>query len=69
MVKLTVLLAVTVVGSSAGISLTASGEGIRVWPVDPHVKVFRDLEPPASGGAVSLRAARNECEPAPIAMP
>jgi len=64
----------------------ASGDGLLVWPVDPHVKVFRDASPPqvmvsrdgkpsrlASAAPavpvrVTLRAARNEYEPAQIAF-
>jgi len=48
-------------------SATANGEGMSVWPVDPHVKVFRDLEP-APTGTVSLRAARNEHEPVQVSV-
>jgi len=44
-----------------------------VWVVDPHVKVFRDTLPPSdlessTGGGIVLRAARNEYEPAQIAV-
>ena len=66
--KSIVLLAAAVVGVSVCTSLTANGQGITAWPVDPHVKVFRDLKPPAASGTVTLRAARNEYEPAQIAF-
>ena len=48
-------------------SEVAGGEPLRVWPVDPHVKVFRDTQPGPTG-AVTLRAARNEFEPGQFAV-
>ncbi|NQT51421.1 DUF4091 domain-containing protein, partial [bacterium] len=40
-----------------------------VWAVDAHVKVFRDAVPPQKpDGALRLRAARNEYEPAQLAI-
>ena len=48
-------------------SRAAAGPSLRVWPVDPHVKVFRDTQPGAPG-AVTLRAARNEYEPGQFAV-
>ncbi|NOX54631.1 MAG: DUF4091 domain-containing protein [Planctomycetes bacterium] len=39
-----------------------------VWPVDVHEKVFRDATPPKQVGQIVLRAARNEYEPAQIAI-
>ena len=48
-------------------SRAAAGQPLRVWPVDPHVKVFRDTQPGAAG-AVTLRAARNEYEPGQFAV-
>ena len=61
----------------------AGGDGLLVWPVDPHVKVFRDSKAPVDikdtgerilraaplfAEAVQLRAARNEIESAQIAL-
>lgn len=46
----------------------AVAETLSVWPVDPHVKVFRDTTPPEKPGSVVMQAARNECEPAQIAL-
>ncbi len=63
-----VLLAATIAGLSLATGSAARGDGIAVWPVDPHVKVFRDLEPPETSGPITLRAARNEYEPAQIAI-
>jgi hypothetical protein len=65
--KLTVLLVAAVAGGSVGTSPAAGRQGVAVWPVDPHVKVFRDAEP-APPGPVTLRAARNEYEPGQIAF-
>jgi hypothetical protein len=45
----------------------APGGSLAVWPVDPHVKVFRDA-PPQPSGPIKLRAARNEFEPAQFAV-
>lgn len=47
---------------------TAASAELRVWPVDPHIKVFRDTLPGDAGGALRLRAARNEFEPAQFAV-
>jgi len=47
----------------------AEAGSISVWPVDPHVRVFRDTErPAASPDALRLRAARNEYEPGQFAI-
>jgi len=46
----------------------ADGQRLVVWPVDAHTKVFRDTTPSAASGGVRLRAARNEYEPAQIAI-
>jgi hypothetical protein len=56
--------------------MTESPTGIAqpvVWVVDPHVKVFRDTLPPEEvakepSPLISLQAARNEFEPAQIAI-
>ncbi|HUT91683.1 MAG TPA: glycoside hydrolase domain-containing protein [Thermoguttaceae bacterium] len=66
--KLTVLLVAAIAGGSVCASLAADAEGLAVWPVDPHVKVFRDAQPPEASGPVTLRAARNEYEPAQVAF-
>jgi len=47
---------------------TTSSADLRVWPIDPHIKVFRDTLPGDSGGTLRLRAARNEWEPAQLAV-
>jgi hypothetical protein len=42
---------------------------LSVWSVDPHIKVFKDTVPAEKLAAVvQLRAARNEFEPAQIAI-
>ncbi|MCR4411743.1 MAG: DUF4091 domain-containing protein, partial [Thermoguttaceae bacterium] len=46
----------------------AAESTLRAWPVDPHVKVFRDTAPAEGGTGLSLRAARNEFEPAQLAV-
>ncbi len=46
----------------------AGAQGPIVGAVDPHTKVFRDTPAPASAGEIVLRAARNEYEPAQIAI-
>jgi hypothetical protein len=68
MPKLTVPLALIVLGFSWSTTVRAEAQGITAWPVDPHVKIFRDIQPPESPGMVTLRAARNEYEPAQIAF-
>lgn len=52
---------------------TAAQADVQVWVVDPHIKVFRDTLPPsgdqgAPATEIRLRAARNEYEPAQIAI-
>lgn len=66
--KLTVLLAAAVAVGSVGMRASAGAEGLTVWPVDPHVKVFRDARPPEAPRPVTLRAACNEYESAQIAF-
>lgn len=46
----------------------ADDHRLIVWPVDAHTKVFRDTIPSTTGGGVKLRAARNEYEPAQVAI-
>jgi hypothetical protein len=67
MPKPTLSLAVAV-ALSVSTAARADDQGIAVCAVDPHVKVFRDAEPPEAATTVSLRAARNEFEPAQIAF-
>ncbi len=50
------------VGAAAGAEV-----GLSVWPVNAHVKVFRDT-PAGAAGAIGLRAARNEYEPGQLAV-
>lgn len=58
-----------VVAVAAGPLAGSAAEGpLAVWPVDPHVKVFRDAVPGGDARAVTLRAARNEYEPGQIAI-
>ena len=72
MSTMSTLLIIASVGACLG--ATARAGTLAVWPVDPHIKVFRDTEPPAQGESktpsrvVRLRAARNEYEPAQIAV-
>jgi hypothetical protein len=61
------LLTFVMVAAAALSSRAAAGQSLRVWPVDPHVKVFRDTLPGAAG-TVTLRAARNEYEPGQFAV-
>ncbi len=56
------------VSLTAGMLLALIGSGttavagtIKIWPVDPHTKVFRDAQPGAAG-RIALEAARNEYE-------
>ncbi|MDW8080145.1 MAG: DUF4091 domain-containing protein [Thermoguttaceae bacterium] len=52
-------------------SSSIHAQDVSVWVVDPHVKVFRDTTPPAGGdlpGQIHLKAARNEFEPAQVAV-
>jgi len=56
-----------IVGANACLGI-ASGGTLAAWAVDPHVKVFRDAQPPAKPGVVRLRAARNEFEPGQLAF-
>jgi len=42
--------------------------GVRVWPVNPLVKVFRDDPPPAEAAPARITAARNEAEPLQLAV-
>jgi hypothetical protein len=46
----------------------AAAGDLTVWAVDPHTKVFRDTEPEGATRVVKLRAARNEDEPAEVAL-
>jgi len=47
----------------------AGGQTIAAWPVDPHVKIARDMQRPEQpDDAVRLHAARNEYEPVQIAV-
>jgi len=63
------LLLATVLVAACAVTATAAGENrLTGWPVDPHVKVFRDTEPPETQSPVRMRAARNEYEPAQIAF-
>jgi hypothetical protein len=56
----------------AVLAAPAQSAAIQAWPVDPHAKVFRDSLPPngtlAAAGKLYLRAARNEFEPAQLAV-
>jgi len=61
------LLAMAAACLLAVLATRASGGGLLAWPVDPHVKVFRDSKP-AAQGTLELRAARNEYECAQIAI-
>lgn len=62
------LVAVVCLAWTLGLLPSAAADEISVWPVDPHVKVFRDTKPAGGASVVSLRAARNEYEPAQIAV-
>lgn len=55
---------------SVGICIAAKAraDDLIVWAVDPHEKVFRDMVPENAADKVSMRAARNEYEPAQIAI-
>ncbi len=57
-----------VLGWVGGRMAGAAPAELRIWPVDPHVKVFRDTLPGDPGGTLRLRAARNEWEPAQLAV-
>lgn len=50
-----------------GATVRAAGP-LKVWAVDPHVKVFGDLKAPAAAGTLKLRAIRNELECAQLAV-
>ena len=73
------LAAAAALGASVCLAGSAPGATLSIWPVDPHVKVFRDTEPPKRPAdatppdeqppaALRLRAARNEFEPAQLAI-
>ncbi len=66
MTRLLVRIAVTAAMMGTGIVPAAT---LSVWSVDPHLKVFRDAVPAGKPAvAISMRAARNEFEPAQIAL-
>jgi len=46
MSKVRKLAVAATLGASACFATTAGGATLMAWPVDPHVKVFRDAEPP-----------------------
>ena len=62
------LLVPAVVFVLAWAGVRADAGDLAAWAADPHVKVFRDAKPPAKAGAVAMRSARNEYEPAQIAI-
>jgi len=62
------LFVVSLVAGSLCVGSRAMGDQLKVWAVDPHVKVFRDAEPADGLGKVELRATRNEYEPGQIAI-
>lgn len=64
---LAVLPAVLLTAGLASRGLSADAP-LTVWPVDPHVKVFRDTSPLPATGGIKLRAARNEYEPGQFAV-
>ncbi len=56
---------------SLAVSTASTGRAaeLALWPVDPLVKVFRDAQPSAGDAQrITLRAARNEYEPAQVAV-
>ncbi len=65
-------LAVIALGFAGIFTRVSAADGLVVWPVDPHVKVLRNAEPPQSlddsARVVRLRAARNEYEPGQIVV-
>jgi hypothetical protein len=66
MTRLLIRFTVTATVLGTGVVLAAI---LSVWSVDPHLKVFRDTVPAGKPAvAISMRAARNEFEPAQIAI-
>ncbi len=68
MSELKKLFVATIIAAGLCVSTAVAGDAMTVWSVDPHIKIFRDTKPPEKPGVIRLRAARNEYEPAQIAL-
>lgn len=62
------LLVGTMIVACGGADPASAADALFVWSVGPHANVLRETKPPSAPGSVRLRAARNEYEPAQIAV-